>query len=93
MKLLKSLAGNCRVFQRRIFGGCARYSGTRGRRCLNRPVGGGDAALQHALVLHVGALHQSLKRQHVDQIARRHVALAVVQHDHAVGLAHAAQDA
>ena len=75
------------------FDGWARYSRKRSRRCLNRPIGGGDAGLQHAQVLHVGGLHQSVKRQHVDQIARRHVALAVVQHDHAVGLAHAAQDA
>ena len=65
----------------------------RWRRCLNRPTGGGDAGLQHAQVLHVGGLHQPLKWDHIHQIARRHLALAMVQHDHAVGLAHAAQDA
>jgi hypothetical protein len=38
-------------------------------------------------------LHHPIKHQHIHHIAHSHVALAVVQHDEAVGLHHAGQDA
>ena len=47
-KPLKSLAGNCQVSPPGVFDGCRRYSGTRSRRCLNRPVGGGDVGVWSA---------------------------------------------
>ena len=42
-KALKSLAGNFGTLMLGVFDGCGRYSGTGRCRCLNRPVGGGDA--------------------------------------------------
>ena len=44
-KALKSLAGNFGSSLLGVFDGCGRYSGTGSRRCLNRPVGGGDSGV------------------------------------------------
>ena len=44
-KPLISLAGSCRVSLPGVFDGCGRYSGTRNRRRLVRPVGGGDVGV------------------------------------------------
>ena len=42
-KALKSLAGNFGTSLLGVFDGCGRYLGTGSCRCLNRPVGCGDA--------------------------------------------------
>ena len=74
---LKSLAGNCRVSLPGVFDVCGRYSDTGRCRCLNRPVGGGDAGAAVS-VLCAPASVQACRAARNAQIDRRAVLEAAV---------------